>query len=179
MNRIPLKFTYNVLLMTDSKSLYTSECYLICPDKTCVCRLLSSGPLYPQAMDIPSPSDGTHAADKPSQEEHRIRRTVVRRPPRERYALHRQRPRRDRHAREIHRAIRPTRNPLIPPTGIPPTHVSDRTEPELQLSEDRMPQARELHGMRGVPQGRGEEDPVLPQVHGLTVRRAISRTPPR
>ena len=41
----------------------------------------------------------------------------------------------------------------------------DRVEPQ-QLSEDRMPQTREMHGMRRVPQGEQRQDPVLSEVHG-------------
>ena len=50
-----------------------------------------------------------------------------------------------------------------PPCGFV---AYDRVEPQLKLSEDRMPQTREMHGMRRVPQGEQRQDPVLSQVHG-------------
>ena len=40
------------------------------------------------------------------------------------------------------------------------------TQSQLQLPQDRVPQARELHGVcRGAQGRRGRQNPVLPQVH--------------
>ena len=46
-------------------------------------------------------------------------------------------------------------------------HISpvSETESQLQLPQDRVSQARELHGVRGVPQEQQRQDPVLPQVY--------------
>ena len=45
-------------------------------------------------------------------------------------------------------------------------HVGNRAQPQLQLPQGGVPQPRELHGVRGEPQGQQQAHPVLPEVHG-------------